>query len=94
MTESEKFIFEKIKQLVPNCDKVEFKASVNRSSYSVEFFALVDGKRLQCFEMIDVGLFTEKEFKDVSKAVAEHLRSRSDFKTDGVNKYEFLLEQE
>lgn len=92
MTELELFVSEQIKTLVPNFNIVEIKATVSSSSFSVEFFATVDGKRMQCFEMIDQNMFTEKDFNIVSKAIANYCRGLSDFHTEGINKYTMVLE--
>ena len=91
MTELELFVAEQIKTLVPSYDTVELKATVSASSFSVEFFATVDGKKMQCFEMIDEGMFTEKNFNAASKAIANYFRNLSDFNTDGINKYTVVL---
>lgn len=91
MTELECFIAEQIKILVPSYDTVEFRATVSSSSFSVEFFATVDGKKMQCFEMIDDGKFTEKSFNVVSKAIANYCRELENFNVDGVNKYSIVL---
>ena len=91
MTELEPFVAEQIKTLVPSYDTVELKATVSASSFSVEFFATVDGKKMQCFEMIDEGMFTEKNFNAASKAIANYFRNLSDFNTDGINKYTVVL---
>lgn len=87
MTELELFVSEQIKALVQHYDKVELKATVNSTSFSVEFFATINGKRMQCFQMIDEGMFTEKNFNSISKAIADYIRKLPDFKTDGINKY-------
>ena len=91
MTELELFIAEQIKTLVPSYDAVELKATVSASSFSVEFFATVDGKKMQCFEMIDEGMFTEKNFNAASKSIANYCRGLSDFNTDTINKYTVVL---
>lgn len=91
MTELELFIAEQIKKLVPSYDAVDLKATVSSSSFSVEFFATVAGKKMQCFEMIDNGMFTEKNFNAVAKAIANHFRGLSDFNVDGINKYTVVL---
>ena len=46
MTELALFVAEQIKTLVPSYDTVELKATVSASSFSVEFFATVDGKNV------------------------------------------------
>ena len=56
MTESEIFVSKQIRTLVPNYDSVELKATVSSSSFSVEFFITISGKKMQCFEMIDKGI--------------------------------------
>lgn len=91
MTELECFVHKQIKLLIPKYDTIELKASVNSSSFSVEFFATVDGKRMQCFEMIDQGLFTEKKFNAASKAIANYCRELPDFNIDEINKYTVIL---
>ena len=79
MTESEIFVSKQIRTLVPNYDSVELKATVSSSSFSVEFFITISGKKMQCFEMIDKGMFTEKNFNIISKAIANHFRGYSYF---------------
>lgn len=91
MTELELFVSEQIKTLVPNYEALELKATVSSSSFSVEFFATVDGKKMQCFEMIDEGMFTEKNFNVVSKAIANYCRGLNGFNADGINKYTVVL---
>ena len=91
MTELELFVSEPIKTLVPNYEALELKATVSSSSFSVEFFATVDGKKMQCFEMIDAGMFTEKNFNVVSKAIANYCRGLNGFNADGINKYTVVL---
>lgn len=91
MTEVELFVADQIKTLVPIYDTVELKAIVSASSFSVEFFATVDGKKMQCFEMIDKGMFTEKNFNAASKIIANYFRGLSDFNAEGINKYTVTL---
>lgn len=91
MTELELFVSEQIKTLAPNYEALELKATVSSSSFSVEFFATVDGKKMQCFEMIDAGMFTEKNFNVVSKAIANYCRGLNGFNADGINKYTVVL---
>lgn len=93
MTELERFVSEQVKTLIPSYDTVELKATVNSSSFSVEFFATVDGKKMQCFEMIDEGMFTEKNFNAASKAIANYFRGMPDFNADGINKYTVELKE-
>ena len=91
MSELELFLSEQMKKLVPSYDIVELKATVSPSSFSVEFFATVDGKKMQCFQMIDDGQFTEKNFNIFSKAIANYVRELPDFNKNGINKYSVVL---
>lgn len=91
MTKLELFVSKQIRTLLPNFDVAELNAVVSLSSYSIEFFATVAGKRRQCFEMIDEGMFTEKDFDIASKAIANYFRKLPDFNVDGINKYSVTL---
>ena len=91
MTELENFVSEQIRTLVPNYEEIDFRASVSTVSYAVEFFATVGGKRMQCFEMVDKGMFTEKDFDIVSETIVNRLRSLPDFNKTGINKYTMTL---
>ena len=46
---------------------------------------------MQCFEMIDEGAFTEKNFNIASKAIANYCRGLADSNAEGINKYTVLL---
>lgn len=91
MTELERFVSEQIKKLVPNYDTVELKATVSASSFSVEFFATVHGKKMQCFEMIDEGMFAENNFNIASKSIANFIRRLPSFNANGINKYSLVI---
>ena len=99
MTESEIFVSKQIRTLVPNYDSVELKATVSSSSFSVEFFITISGKKMQCFEMIDKGMFIEKNFNIISKAIAkQNKKTPADNRSNAVikaaniiNKYTITL---
>ncbi len=91
MTDLEIFVSGQIKILVPNYETVELKVMVSSSSFSIEFYATVSGKKMQCFEMIDAGMFTEKQFNIVSKAIANYCRKLENFNTNEINKYTMIL---
>lgn len=91
MNELENYVSEQLKTLVSNYDVIELEAAVTSSSVSVEFFATVEGKRMQCFQMIDNGMFTEKDFNAVSKAIANYIRRQPAFNKDGINRYAVVL---
>ena len=76
MNEAELFIAEEIKTLVPNYDTIELDVTVYSPDYSLnfslEFFATVDGKKMQCFDLFYKGMFTEKDFISVSESIARY----------------------
>ena len=49
--------------------------------------------KMQCFEMIDNGMFTEKNFDVVSKDIANYVRKLPEFDVEGINKYTIILEE-
>lgn len=86
MSELENFVAKQIKTLVPHYDKVELEAVITSSSYSIEFFAIVNGQKKQSFQMIDEGLFSEKSFNAASKAIADLLElCPASIKMDSIN---------
>ena len=87
----ENFVLKQIKKLVPKFDSLKLKASVSKSSYSIEFFVTVNGKKMQNFEMIENEMFTEKEFNNVSKNIANYIRKMPNFDQSKVNKYTIIL---
>ena len=91
MTDFESYIAEQLSHLIPNCENIEVRANISESSYSFEFFATINGKRMQCFDMIDEGLIKEKDFDICAKAIAQYARSTAGFKTGEVNKYTFTF---
>ncbi|GLC80952.1 hypothetical protein [Lacrimispora brassicae] len=91
MTELEKFISEQISHIVPNFEKLEVRANIGDSSYSVEFFATVDGTRMQCFDMVDEGLIKEKDLDTVSKSIANYMRCSSDYNIGNINKISVII---
>lgn len=92
MTELEKFFSNKISQLIPNYDKLEVRANVSDSSYMIEFFVTINGKRMQCYDMVDDGTLVEKELDDVFESIAQFIRNMSDYKKGEINKISFVLD--
>ena len=92
MTGFKAFVADQLSHIISGCDKIEVRANVSESGYSFEFFATINGKRKQCFDMIDEGLFNEKDFDVVAKAVAQYARNTVDFKKGEINKYSIVID--
>jgi hypothetical protein len=85
MTNFEQQAIGMVKQLVPNCTKIEFKADVGDTSYRVTFFAWVDGERKQCYELADAGVIDEKKLEDAFAAYVDFVRKSEGYKTGEPN---------
>lgn len=93
MSRIEQYITEQIIRLVPNFDKLEVRANIGDNSSTVEFFVTVDGKKNQCFDMIDSGIIKEKEFDITVKAIAKYIRTLPEYKKGEINKVQFVTEK-
>lgn len=91
MSDLELFVKDEIKKLVPNCCEIELNAMVDSSSYSVEFFVIINGERHQCYEMIEDGIFSEEDFDIVAKEIADYIRGMDCFKKEGINKFDVVM---
>lgn len=91
MTELEKYIINQLKQLVPDADIFEVRANIGEKSYSIEFFATIDGVKYQCYDMIDKGIFKEKDFDTIIKKIVKHIRNCSEYHPGEINKFSFAI---
>lgn len=91
MTELEKYIISQLKQLVPDTDDFEVRANIGDKSYSMEFFASINGVKHQCYDMIDKGIFEEKAFDTIAKQIAEHIRNCPEYHSGKINKFYFAI---
>ncbi len=92
MTElEERTVAEQIKKLVPHYSMIEFRAAVSLSSYTIEFYVTLNGRKMQCYEMIEEGFFSEEEFNDLSKTIAHFFREQPDFQEGKRNIYTLTI---
>ena len=89
MLELEKYIITNLEKLVPNAEGFEIRANISDKSYSLEFFAIIEGVRYQCYDMIDDGLVKEKDFDTAVKQIAKYIRTSPEYKSGEVNKISF-----
>ena len=66
---------EVVKNFVPNFEKLEFRADIGNTSYIIEFFVQIDGKRWQCYSLVDDGKIDEEEMDKQFAMYAEYVRS-------------------
>ena len=91
MSEIENYFSEQISPLIPYCEKMEVRAKVSVSSFSIEFFATINGTRYQCYDMADQGLLSEKKLDAAFKSIANYIRKSDQFDKEKLNKYSFTL---
>lgn len=91
MTDIEKDITEQIVKLIPSYEKLEIRGNISDSSYSVEFFVTVKGKRMQCYDMVDEGLIREKDLDNILETIARFFRRTTEYQKGRVNKISIKL---
>ena len=91
MSELKEFIKNKLLLLVPDSEKLEVCVNIGDTALSLEFFATVNGRRMQCYDMIDNGLIDEETFDSVAKEIAAQIRLSPKYKKGEVNRIEFKL---
>lgn len=89
MLKLEKHIIDQLLQLVPNAEAFEVRANVSDKSFSIEFCALINGVKHQCFDMIDCGLIKETDFDNTVKQLAKFIRTCPEYRSGEVNKFSF-----
>lgn len=86
MSELEKHIVEQIKRIVPAFEELDVRVNIGDNNYSVEFFVTINGKKMQCFDMVDDGLVQEKDMDAVAESIAEYVRKTSFYESGKINK--------
>jgi len=82
-----------INSLLSKWDILEIKISLNDSSYSVNFFVTINGKRRQCLDLVDDGIISEKKYEAVEDAIVKYARTMPDYKPGTINKYSFVVKK-
>ncbi len=90
MLDLEKYIVNQLKQLVPKADVFEVRANIGDNTYSMEFFATIDGVKHQCYDMIDEGAIKEKDFDTIINQLAKYIRTTSSYSPGEINKISFV----
>ena len=92
MTEFEKLAVALVKKLLPEFDKLEFKARVSETSYSIEFFVWIGEERKQNYELADNGSIDELKMDALFSDFAVAVRKLADFRKGELNKYVVTIE--
>lgn len=89
MTGLETYVRQQISVLIPEYENLELKATVSDSSYSIEFFAQINGERKQCYELADEGIVDEEKLDHALALIAQYIRNNDDYKKGCVNEIAF-----
>ena len=93
MNEIKEYIIAQVGKMVPEFEKLEFRASISDTSRSSEFFITRAGERLQCYEMVDNGLLSDEKLDETFAAIADYWRKCADYKKGQINKLNFIYER-
>ena len=91
MSDLEKYVADTLAPLVPTYEKLDVRANVGDNTHSVEFFATINGKKMQCYDMTDNGMIKEKDLDVAFNAIAEYIRKTADYIPGTINKIKFSL---
>lgn len=89
MLDLRNYATEQISKIVPEFDNLELRATVSDTSYSIEFFVLINGEKKQCYELADDGVIDEEKLDKVLARIAEYIRKGADYKKGSINKVAF-----
>jgi hypothetical protein len=84
MNDVEKRAIMLVKELAPNCEKIEFDAIIGDTSHSIEFFVWIDNEKRQNYELVDDGIINERKMSKLFEEFARAVRKESCFKTGEV----------
>lgn len=91
MSELEKYVSEQLSKIIPEYEKIDIRANISDSSHSIEFYATIAGKKMQCYDMVDNGLINEKELDGTFRNIANYVRNTDEFVRGTTNKYSFQV---
>ena len=89
MPDLQNYAKEQIAKIVPEFDNLKLKATVSDTSYSIVFFVTINGKKKQCYELVDDGVIDEDELDEVLAKIADYIRKGPDYRKKNTNKVSF-----
>lgn len=89
MNDLKAYAEEQISVLIPEFDSLELRATVTDTSYSVEFFVVINGVRKQCYELVDDEILDEGALDRVLSSIANFIRNDVGYKAGDINKVSF-----
>lgn len=82
----ETLIYEKVRPIIPNgSDKTVFFVAISQTSYEVFFYAFIEGKPVQCFELAEQGSLDENQLDSVFESIVGIIKESKLFRSDKYN---------
>jgi hypothetical protein len=89
MNEIEVFALKQIKRISPVFSKIEFEGRVWDTGRTMTFLLTIDGKRHQCYKLVDDGIIVENVLESVFDAIASFIRQSREYKKGEVKEVKF-----
>lgn len=85
----EAYAKEQLSPILPTLDGLELRGKVGDSSYWLECFVQVEGKRMQCYDLVDEGRVDQDTLDQALARIAQYIRDHADYKKGELNEVEF-----
>ena len=81
----ETLIYEKIREIIPaKSEKTIFFSAISETSYEMFFYAFIDGKAKQCFELAEEGELDGNTLDRVFEEIVQIIKKSKRFIVDNV----------
>lgn len=82
----ETLLYEKIRDIIPEkSEKTIFFGAISQTSYEMFFYAFIDGKPVQCYELAEQGVMDENELAEVFESVVHIVKESKAFDEGKMN---------
>lgn len=92
MKKAEEHAIRLVRELVPNCEKLEFWATIGDTSRTIEFHVWIDGQKHQCYELADNGQIEETKMEKLFDDYAAYVRKSDEYSSGKLHKITFSYE--
>ena len=91
MTAFEKYVDEKVSEIITKYEKLDGSVFVSENGFSVEFFVTIDGERKQNYEMVDNEEVSEEAMEKLTEDIAGFFRKTPEYVPGKVNEVSFVI---
>ena len=87
-----KFIKKEIKRVISNATPHSIRGFVGEKSYGIEWWVVLDGKKIQCYELVDEEVIASDEPIDkANENIANYIRKMDSYKSGKPNRFDASL---